>query len=281
MLFLSSGVNGVSCRLTLSVRSVILKSMKIAIVTGASGGMGKEFVRLLAQNNHLNEIWAIARSEDKLNALKAELGEKIRVIPMDLTERNHYSALAALLQESDAQVEYLVNNAGFAKFCSYDDIDVAETLNMIDLNIGATVAMGLITIPFLQKGGKILNIASQAAFQPLPYMNVYAATKAFVLHYTRALNTELKDRGITATAVCPGWMNTDFYTRGEVGAKKAPRSYRHMSSPEAVARKALGDAARGKDISVYRFYVKCCHAAAKLLPQKRMMKLWLRQQRIK
>lgn len=254
---------------------------RIAIITGASGGMGKEFARLLAHRQELDEIWAISRSEEKLNALKEELGEKIRPLPMDLTDRNNYSRLALLLKESDVCVAWLINNAGFAKFCGYADISLPETLNMIDLNIGAVVAVGLVTLPHMGAGGKIVNVASQASFQPLPYMNVYAATKAFVRNYTRALNIELRERGITATAVCPGWMKTDFYARGEIGAKKAPRSFKHISKPEAVARKALKDAERGKDISVYSSYVKCCHAAAKLLPQKRMMKLWLKQQKIK
>jgi len=92
---------------------------------------------------------------------------------------------------------------------------------MIDLNISGVVAMGLVCIPHMKKGSHILNIASQASFQPLPYQNIYSSTKAFVRNYTRALNVELREKGITATAVCPGWMKTGLYDRGIIDAKKS------------------------------------------------------------
>ena len=112
------------------------------------------------------------------------------------------------MEKSGTAVKYLINNAGFAKFCSYDDISVEESLNLIDLNIGAVVALGLVCIPHMENGSHIINIASQASFFPLPYQNIYSSTKAFVRNYTRALNVELKEKGIRATAVCPGWMKT-------------------------------------------------------------------------
>ncbi len=141
--------------------------------------------------------------------------------------------------------------------------------------------MGLTCIPFMSKGSHILNIASQAGFQPLPYMNIYSATKAFVRNYSRALNVELKDKGINVTAVCPGWMKTNLYERGSVGAKKAPTRFMGMVYPENVTKKALEDAYNNKDISVYGLHVKLCTLIARLLPEKIIMKLWLLQQGIK
>lgn len=227
---------------------------QIAIVTGANGGLGKEFARLLAADPELSEIWAVARNREKLEQCALELGGKVRLFSMDLTDRDSVPLIRAELERSGAAVKYLVNNAGFAKFCSYADISVEESLNMIDLNIGAVVALGLVCIPYMERGSHIINIASQASFFPLPYQNLYSSTKAFIRNYTRALNVELKGRGISATAVCPGWMRTGLFDRGVIGAEKGTRNFSGMVPPNVVAKKALLDAKKGKDISVYGLY---------------------------
>lgn len=257
-----------------------MKKKNIAIITGASSGLGKEFVKLLSTRKELDEIWIISRNEERLNKIKKQYGNKIVVYPMDLSCIENIKAFGKNPDLKKSNIRYLINNAGFAKFCSYDDISIDESINMIDLNISGVVAMGLVCIPHMKKGGHIINIASQASFQPLPYQNIYSSTKAFVRNYTRALNVELKDRGISATAVCPGWMKTGLYQRGIVDAKKATTNFANMVTPDVVAKQALADADKGKDISVYSAYVKTCHAIAKLLPQKTMMKLWLIQQRL-
>lgn len=253
---------------------------QIAIVTGANGGLGKEFVKLLSNESGIDEIWAIARNREKLNVLEKEFGSKIRTFSMDLSDRERIDAFAGKLTD-DVTVKYLVNNAGFAKFCSYDDISIDESLNMIDLNISAVVALGLICIPHMESGSHIINIASQASFFPLPYQNLYSSTKAFVRNYTRALNVELKDRGVSATAVCPGWMDTGLFDRGVIGAKKGTNNFSGMVKPDVVAAKALRDAKKCRDISVYGLYVKSTHLLSKLMPQKLMMKVWLGQQGIR
>lgn len=257
-----------------------MKKKNIAIVTGASSGLGKEFFKLLSVKKGLDEIWIISRNEEKLKKIQKRYGEKIVVYPMDLSSLENIKAFGKNPSLKNCNIRYLINNAGFAKFCSYDDISIDESINMIDLNISGVVAMGLVCIPHMKKGSHILNIASQASFQPLPYQNIYSSTKAFVRNYTRALNVELREKGITATAVCPGWMKTGLYDRGIIDAKKATTNFTNMVTPDVVAKKALTDAARGKDMSVYSTYVKTCHAIAKLLPQKTMMKLWLIQQRL-
>ena len=257
-----------------------MKKKNIAIVTGASSGLGKEFVKLLSAQKGLDEIWIISRNEEKLKKIQKRYGKKIVVYPMDLSSLENIKTFGENPSLKNCNIRYLINNAGFAKFCSYDDISIDESINMIDLNISGVVAMGLVCIPHMKKGSHILNIASQASFQPLPYQNIYSSTKAFVRNYTRALNVELWEKGITATAVCPGWMKTGLYDRGIIDAKKATTNFTNMVTPDVVAKKALADAKHGKDMSVYSTYVKTCHAIAKLLPQKTMMKLWLIQQRL-
>lgn len=253
---------------------------KIAIITGASTGLGREFTRILKDKKEISEIWAIARHREKLDKLRRQMGPKIIPISLDLSDAAQITELGHRLAQSGVEVHYLVNNAGYAKFCSYSDLNIADSLNMINLNIGGVVAMGLTCIPYMPAGSHIINIASQAAFQPLPYQNLYSSTKAFVRNYTRALHVELKDRGITATAVCPGWLKTDLYDRANIGAAKATRNFFGMTTPDKVARKAVADADKGKDLSIYGLYVNFCHIGAKLLPQQTVMKIWLRQQRI-
>ena len=251
----------------------------IAIVTGAGGGLGREFVKLLLPE--ADELWAISRNRARLDELFIEYGPKVVPVCLDLSRRESIDAVDSMLSQDDYNVVYLVNNAGFAKFGDYADIGVAESLNMIDVNVCATVGLCGVALKKMSGGGKIINVASIAAFQPLPYMNVYAATKAFVRNYTRALNVELKSRGITATAVCPGWMKTGFMERGDIGAKHNVTRFKHPTLPSKVAAKAIADAKKGKDVSVCGGYNKLCHAASKAFTQKQMMRLWLGQQSIR
>lgn len=257
-----------------------MKNKIIAIVTGASAGLGREFVKILVEREELDEIWAIARNQQKLDALVNEFGDKVKVFSRDLSDKEQIKEFAGTIGGEGAMIQYLINNAGFAKFCAYDDLSVDESLDMIDLNVKGLVAMGLVCIPYMKQGSHLINIASQASFQPLPYQNIYSSTKAFVRNYTRALNVELRDKGIVATAVCPGWMKTDLIDNGLIGAAKATSRFCMMVTPDVVAKKAIRDADKNKDISVYSFYVKLAHLVAKILPQRIMMKIWLRQQHL-
>ena len=253
-------------------------SKSIAVVTGANGGFGRELARLISRESGIDEIWAIARNEEKLADLRKELGDVIKPISLDLSQRSSIAAFSEMLAAEDVKIRFLVNNAGYSKFCSFEDISIDETLNMIDLNVSALVALGLTAIPYMEKGSRILNIASQCSFFPLPYQNVYSATKAFVRNYTRSLNVELKTKGITATAVCPGWMKTGLMDRGDIGAGKNVTNFFGIKPADVVAKKALRDAKKGRDMSTYGIYVKLTHLLSKLLPQRWMMKFWCMQQ---
>jgi len=253
----------------------------IAIITGGSSGFGKEFVKLLNEFKNIDEIWAISRNIDKLNDLQLEFGEKIKIFSVDLSNTDNIQEFKKELEKEEINISFLVNNAGYAKFCSYNDLSIDDSINMINLNVSGVVTMGLVCIPFMKRGSHIINIASQAAFQPLPYLNIYAATKAFVKNYSMALNEELKEKGIVVTAVCPGWMNTKLFERGFVEAQKAPKYFYGMIEPKLVAKKALSDAMKNKNFSTYGIDVKLSIFMAKILPAKWIMKFWLFQQKIK
>lgn len=244
---------------------------KIAIVTSASGGIGQVFVRELVKET-LDEIWVIARNEQRLLSLKKELGERIIPLCMDLTKSTDLSSLSEKLNEQNPSLLWLINNAGIAKMAPSKNFSVSDIEQTIDLNCKASAILINICIPYMQEGAKILNISSASAFQPVPYINLYAATKAFLRSYSRALHAELKPYKITVTAVCPGWVDTDLLPK-EINGKKV--RFPGIVAPEKVVRKALRDAGKGRDMSVCSFYVKCQHLNVKLLPQKLTMKIWL------
>lgn len=257
-----------------------MKKKRIAIVTGASSGLGKEFARQISRYQTIEEVWCIARQPEKLQETAEELGSKIRTFSVDLSKKKQIKAFRKNLEQENVSVKILVNSAGFAKFCSYDDLSLDRSLNMIDVNIKGVVAMGLICIPYMNKGSYIINIASIASFQPLPYLNLYSATKAFIKNYSRALNIELKDRGIHVTTVCPGWIKTALYQRANIGARKTIHHFHFMSNPDKVARQALRDTASGKEFSIYGYSNKLCHIMSKLMPHKLIMRAWLFYQNI-
>ena len=245
---------------------------KIALVTGAAGGLGRAFVAELIKEELLDEIWSIGRNREKLARLKELFGDKIIPVCKDLTDTKQLKSVSVLLEEEKADVRYLVNNAGIARMAPSEDFSPEEIERTIDLNCKAPVLLMNYCLPFLSKGSKILNISSASAFQPTPYINLYAATKAFERSYSRALNAELKARGITVTAVCPSWVDTDLLTKEIKGVKV---KFHGIVSPGRVAAKALKDAKKGKDMSVCSLYVKCQHLNVKLMPQKLTMELWL------
>ncbi len=244
---------------------------RIAIVTGASGGIGREFVRLMCEEG-MDEIWVIARGKEKMEILKEHFGEKIRVMPADLTDVSEIRKIEATLTEEQPELVYLVNNAGMLKMGNaVEDFSVEEISAMVDLNSKSMALMCKVCRPFLQAGSKIINVASSSAFLPLPYLNIYAASKSFARNYSRALNVELKGTGITATAVCPGWVDTPLAPSSFNGKKM---NVMGVVQPKAVAEKALKAAKKGKDIFVYPFSFKGMHLMAKLCPQRMAMAIW-------
>lgn len=244
---------------------------KIAILTGATGGLGREFLKQIL-NEEIDEVWAIARNEQKLSELRKEYGERVIPIPIDLSEMQGIEQIKNVLDEKKPQVVYLINNAGLAKMGKYNDFDIEEIDKTINVNCKAPVMLAQICIPYMEKGSKILNISSASAFQPNPYINLYAASKVFERSYSRALNVELNGTDITSTAVCPGWIDTELLQK-EINGKKV--RFPGLVTPDRVVKQAIKDAKKGKDMSVCSLYVKCQHINVKLLPQRLVMKIWM------
>ena len=250
----------------------------IAIITGASSGMGRDFVLALDRDERFDEIWVIARRADRLEALRPTLRAPLRTLPMDLTDPAALGRFRSLLEADKPNVTVLVNASGYGKFARHDEISLDETLGMIDLNCRALVAVTELTLLYMQKGGRIYQLGSLSSFQPVPYMNVYAASKAFVLSYSRGLNVELKPRGIRVMAVCPGWVKTDFFDRAETQEKKTVTYFNRLYESADVVKLALRDMKRGKDVSILGLPVRNQVRAVKLLPHKLIMAVWMKQQ---
>ena len=150
---------------------------------------------------------------------------------------------------------------------------------MTDLNCQAVVAMCQLTVPYMPQGGQIINIASVAAFQPIPYINIYGATKAFVLSFSRALNRELRSRGIAVMAVCPFWTKTAFFDRAVAdGETPVVKKYVAMYDPADIVRRTWRDAKRKRDVCKYGFIARFQSGLAKLLPHRLVMDVWMHQQ---
>ena len=185
----------------------------IAIITGASSGIGKEFTLDLKNRENVDEVWVIARDREGLEKLKDEIPFKIKVIPMDLTKNESYEEYKKILEEEKPNVKLLINCSGYGKFDKTTKLTYQENIGMIDLNCRGLTSLTILTIPYMKKGANIVNIASVAAFQPIPYINVYAASKAYVLSFSRGLYMEVKAEGIHVMAVCPFWTRTKFFDR--------------------------------------------------------------------
>lgn len=220
--------------------------MKTTLITGASSGIGEAFARKLAARGE--NVLVVARSEDKLTALCSELGREHNVnaqyVALDLTEEGAAARLFEETERRGLEVELLINNAGFGSLGEFLAQDLERELNMIDLNIKALVDL---TYRFLapmreRRRGAIINVASTAGFQPVPFMGTYAATKAFVLSFTEALWEENRPYGIKVMALCPGVTETNFFDAA--GIAKPPM--RVAQTPEAVVETALKGLERGK-----------------------------------
>ncbi len=256
--------------------------MKIAIITGASSGMGRELALQISTKEQFDEIWVIARRKEALESLQAQIPCKVRSIPLDLAKQESYQEYHDLLQQTKPNVAFLANCAGFGKFGRYDQIPLEACLGMIDLNCKALVAITQMTIPYMQRGARILQLDSLSAFQPVPYLNVYGASKAFVLSYSRALNRELKTAGIRVMSVNPGWVKTDFFDRATTTSNDAVTYYNVMYRAEDVIKTALHDLYHTKkDVSIHGFRIKMQVLGVKFLPHKWVMNIWMKQQKHK
>ncbi len=247
--------------------------MKIAIITGASAGLGTEFVRRVHEHYpDVEELWLIARREDKLRDAAELTPLPCRIIPLDLTLDTSYATLSGMLESEHASVRLLVNNSGCGYLGNVGEGDLARHTRTVDLNVRALTALTHVTIPHMERGSAIINISSIASFCPNPRMTTYSSTKAYVTAFTFGIAEELRPLGITATAVCSGPMDTEFIYIGGIRGRSKMFETLPYCDPAKVAEGALRAAKRGRTVHTPRAFYKLYRVIAKLLPTKLMIK---------
>jgi len=249
---------------------------KIAVITGASSGMGAEFAKQIANLNEEDEIWIIARRLEKLEALAEEINNSrnfniIRPVAMDISGKEGVHAFKKYLDdenenlakmESGIEITKLVNNAGFGTYGPFDETDINREMDMTDLNCTSLVGLTGVCLPFMKKGSLIINTASLASFLPLGEFAVYGATKAYALSFSMALAAELKDKGIKVCALCPGPVSTEFANVASGGVRE---KVRHGLPADKVVAHCLKKALKGKRTAIYAFKWKFKAAASRFI----------------
>ncbi|HZW40327.1 MAG TPA: SDR family oxidoreductase [Ignavibacteriaceae bacterium] len=244
---------------------------KTVLVTGASSGIGSELSRLFAQDGY--NLVLTARSEDKLYALKAELEEKynifIKVIVKDLGFPNAPVELYEEIKKEKIRINVLVNNAGFAVYGDFLETSTADEMEMLQVNVSALTYFTKVYAKEMSEngGGKILNVASLAAFQPGPLMAVYYASKAYVLHFSEAIHSEFKKYNIIVSALCPGPTKTNFQFRAQVQDTPLFIKGRGMDA-ETVAKIGYNGLKQGKTVIIPGFNNKILSIGSKFFPHK-------------
>lgn len=240
---------------------------KIAIITGASSGIGQEFAfQLDKMKGSLDEIWLIARRRERLEELSKVLDVRSKVIAMDVTDERDIEMFRNMLAMEAVSVRMLVNCAGYGLMGRFDGISIDEQLGMLEVNCKALTRMTYDCIPYMCKNGRIIQLASSAAFVPQKNFAIYAATKSYVLSFSRALREELKEKAIWVTAVCPGPVETEFFDLAEKYGSTLAVKKLTMVSPQKVVKDALRDSYHKKALSVCSFPMKAFGIMTKTVP---------------
>ena len=243
--------------------------MNIAIITGATSGMGRRMaVELNDQIPNIQEFWLFGRRMDRLRELERMLSKPCRLFQEDLLDDNFLDNYEKTLSRENPDIVFLVNAAGFGKIGAIRSLSLKDQLGMVDLNIRALTGICRLSLTYMAAHSRIINFASAAAFLAQPSFAVYAATKSYVLSFSRSLNDELHGSGCYVTAVCPGPVKTEFFDIAETTGKIPIYKYLFMADPGEVCRKALVDSITKSDMSVYGAGMKVFMLFAKLIPTK-------------
>lgn len=250
--------------------------MRVAVVTGASAGIGREFVYAIDRQENLDEIWVIARRADRLEELKDKCRTPVCPIVLDLSELRALDDYKAILESERPEIAILVNAAGFGVFGPFAEKDLQKQLSSATVNSLALTGMCHISLPYMKKGDCIINMGSNSSWQPVPYQAVYGASKSYVLNFSRALCRELKPKGIHVLCVCPGWIKTEFQqvAHHDEYIRFVDRWY----GPEEVVAQAMSDLKKKKMVSILGHPVRRQVRLVKFLPVKFVMDTWCRQQ---
>lgn len=249
-------------------------SKNIILITGASSGIGKEFALQIDLHFHnVDEIWLISRRKELLHRTAKALQHKTRVIAMDITKEAQIERLTDMLTEHHACIRMLINCAGYGLMGDFADAETEEgipkgQLDMVRLNCEALTHMTYCCIPFMKKGSRIIQLASSAAFLPQPGFAVYAASKAYVLSFSRALGEELLNRGIYVTSVCPGPVDTPFFEIAEKNGSTLAIKKLTMVTADKVVAQALRDSYNRHSLSVCSLPMKAFYIMTKRIPHR-------------
>lgn len=247
---------------------------RIAVVTGASSGLGKEWVKILV-NEDVDEVWAVARRKELLDELAKVYPNKVVPISLDLSKEESLDALEAKWSALDVDIVWMINNAGMGKTCAMNHETIENIRSSIHLNVEAVATLSYYALRHMHAGSHLINTGSQAGRQPLPYLAVYAAGKAFVNSWSAALHYEYKKKGIHVMAVTPYWIKTDMLKDFDNG-----RNYKWdkmTSTKEEVVARAYKDAKKKKVYSINRFMVRSLVRIQKIIPERTSMRIWMKQ----
>lgn len=247
--------------------------MQIAVVTGATSGMGREMVLQLSDHFPFDEVWVIGRRMERLKELRKQTRITLRPFCLDLTRKEDLLSLEQALKESGGEVKFLVNAAGYGKIGPVGTASFEEEMGMVRLNCESLCAVTRMVLPYMPHNSRIIQFASAAAFLPQPDFAVYAATKSFVLSYSRALGEELRDRDIYVTAVCPGPVKTEFFDLAETTGQIPLYKRLVMANSRHVVRKALNDSILGRPVSVYGLTMKAFRLLSKIAPHSLLLSI--------
>ncbi|MCK5818700.1 MAG: SDR family oxidoreductase [Psychromonas sp.] len=250
--------------------------MKTALITGASGGIGKSFAEIFAQQGY--NLILVARSKDKLEQLsdkyEQDYGIVVTVFSVDLSRQNAATEIYSEIQKRKIRIDILINNAGFGDHGRFIVSSLSKTRNMINLNILTLTELTSIFIKEMMKNrdGKILNIASTASFQPLPRFAVYAASKSYVLNFTEALHYELKGSGVSVSVLCPGPTATEFEKSANI--KDSNLFKGKLMDPQRVAKIGYDGLMKGKMTIIPGFKNKLLAFFANMMPSRDLL-VWI------
>ena len=246
--------------------------MSIAILTGASAGLGQSFFKsLTVRYPDLDGIWLIARRRERLEQMAEGSPVPVTVLPLDLVAPTSYDVLGEKLKEEQVTVKILINNAGLGELDNVADSTWPVQSRMVDLNCRALTAVTTVTLPYMERGGFVLNVCSIASFCPNTRMTVYSSTKAYVMSFTKGLREEMKPAGVNVSAVCPGPMKTEFLDVAGIGDRSPMFKMLPYSDPDKVADNAILAAAKGRCIYTPKLLFKFYRVLAKLVPHNIMM----------
>lgn len=248
--------------------------MKTALITGASSGIGYELAKEFAQagNNLVLVARTVKTMEELANKLKTEFKIQVEIIGADLSIESETKKVFDLVQDKKIKIDYLINNAGFGDFAFFHEADWSKLNKMIQLNITSLTYLTKLFLPDMiaQKSGRIMNVASTAAFIPCPLMDVYAATKHYVLAFSEALANEVKDKGITVTALCPGATSSGF--QDAAAMRESGFMKQNFVSSASVAKFGFKAMMNGKTVAIPGFMNKLTAFATRLLPRNLVTK---------